>query len=74
MGGPTATEGPIETLGSIHSVGSLDRLTVTDVGLTASLCLMLDRLINTCHKWSLLVRSMTPMRGYAYKRLGGSLE
>jgi hypothetical protein len=82
--------GPVEPLPSVHSAGSLGGLTVIEVGLIGSFCslgglavikvsltaglyLMLDRLING-HKWVLLVRSMTPVRGHAYKRLRESPE
>jgi hypothetical protein len=64
--------GPVEPLASVHSLGSLSGLTVVEVGLTASFC-SLGRLING-HKWALLVRSMPPMRGHAYKRLEGCPE
>jgi hypothetical protein len=42
-------------------------LTATEVGLTATLCSMPDMLING-HKWILLARAMTHVRGHAYKR------
>jgi hypothetical protein len=53
--------------GRTVSLCSVGGLTTTEVGLIASLYSMPDNLING-HKWILLARSMTPVRGHAYKR------
>jgi hypothetical protein len=62
VGGLTATE-----IGQTTNLCSVGGMTTREVGLTASICSTQNRLIND-YKWILLVRSMAPVRGHAYKR------